>query len=488
MSNTQESSDVSKTGRGTVFMLAARIVFLGAGFIVSIILARGLGPADFGVYGVVMSLLLWIEMVLAAGIPNATTKAIHDYPDDLRNIEISAQILVVSWGLLLFTVCWFLAPSLALWLNIDSGAMLFRLAVLDVPLMAIYLAYQGILNGRRMFGLLSAGLIIHTTTKLVGILVLLGIGLSVAGALVAHIVATVIVLIVMFWRYPLKATRPSFEIIRQVLAFALPMGGYLIALQVLLGVGLWLLKALDSGAAESAGHYVAALNVTRIFLVIPSVMSVVLFSSLAWALARSDSRKVRDFIEGATRFGLVLLVPGCTLVFIDADAIMVLLFSELYGEGGKILKYQTVAFGAVAFFDIIAHALMAAGALWKSAVIVVGLIPVVIGLSWYLIGEMSGVGAAMALAIAMCTAVAIGSVLTARQFGTLVKLSTAIRVTVATSIVGYASTEITVTGLLLVVKLGALLATYLLILALLGEITRRDLKPFAVWAKWPRLA
>jgi len=464
-------------------MLAARMVFLGAGFFVSIILARGLGPADFGVYGVVMSLLLWIEMVLAAGIPNATTKAMHDYPEDSRSIEISAQMLVVSWGLLLFTVVWFLAPSLAQWLNIESGKTLFRLAVLDVPLMAIYLAYQGILNGRRMFGLLSAGLIIHTTAKLAGILLLLSIGLSISGALVAHIVATVVVLIVMFLRYPLKLTRPSFHIVRRVLAFALPMGGYLIALQVLLGVGLWLLKALDTESAESAGYYVAALNVTRIFLVIPSVMSVVLFTSLAWALAKSDDRKARDFIEGATRFGLVLLVPGCTLVFIDSSAIMVLLFSEAYSAGGKILEYQTVAFGSMALFDILAHALMAAGALWKSAAIVVVLIPVVIGLSWYLIGEMSGVGAAMALAIAMCAATAIGAVLTIRQFGTLVRPATAIRVIVATSIIAYASTVISAAGLLLVVKLGALLVVYLIILALLGEITRRDLKPFAVWSK-----
>jgi O-antigen/teichoic acid export membrane protein len=162
---------------------------------------------------------------------------------------------------------------------------------------------------------------------------------------------------------------------------------------------------------------------------------------------------------------------------------MVLLFSEAYSAGGKILEYQTVAFGSMALFDILAHALMAAGALWKSAAIVVVLIPVVIGLSWYLIGEMSGVGAAMALAIAMCAATAIGAVLTIRQFGTLVRPATAIRVIVATSIIAYASTVISAAGLLLVVKLGALLVVYLIILALLGEITRRDLKPFAVWSK-----
>lgn len=309
-------------------MLVARIVFLATGFFVSIVLARGLGPAEFGVYGVIMSLLLGIEMVLAAGIPNATTKVLHDYPDDSQHVEITAQLLLVTWAVLLFVVCWVAAPTLAQWFKVPSGTPLFRLAALDIPLMAVYLGYQGILNGRRMFGLLSVGLTIHTTTKFLGILILLGLGLSVAGALIAHVVATVVVLVVLLLRYPISFATPSSRIVRVMLGLALPMGGYLIALQVLLGIGLWLLKASEFDLVESAGYYVAALNVTRIFMVIPSVMSVVLFTSLAWALSRSDQRKVRDFVQGATRFGLVLLVPGCTLVVIDAEGIMVLLFSE----------------------------------------------------------------------------------------------------------------------------------------------------------------
>ena len=384
---------------------------------------------------------------------------------------------------IIFVVCWFAAPALAQWFNISSGTTLFRLAILDIPLMAIYLGYQGILNGRRMFGLLSAGLIIHTTTKLLGILILLGLGLSVSGALIAHIVATAVVLAILAVRYPIGLSAPSSRIVRVMLRLALPMGGYLIALQVLLGVGLWLLKALEVNMAESAGYYVAALNVTRIFLVIPSVISVILFTSLAWALSRSDHRKVRDFVQGATRFGLVLLVPGCTLVMIDAEAIMVLLFSDLYRAGGTILRYQAVAFSAVAFFDILFHALMAGGALWKSAAIVVGLIPVVVTLSWILMETMGGAGAALALAIAMSAATLIASVLTIRRYGTLVRMATVMRVTAATAVIGLISVYVSADGIWLVPKLAALLGVYLILLVLLREIGRDDLKPFAVWVR-----
>ena len=477
------SAGATETSRGTVWMLVARMVFLATGFVVSIILARGLGPAEFGVYGVIMSLLLWIEMVLAAGIPNATTKVLHDHPGESRSIESSAQLLLLAWALLLFAVCWFTAPTLARWFNIPDGANLFRLAVLDIPLMSVYLAYQGILNGRRMFGALSAGLIIHTTTKLLGILVLVALGLSVAGALVAHVAATVVVLVVLVARFRAPVTSPSSKSLKAMLGLALPMGGYLIVSQVLLAIGLWMLKALQADAVEDAGYYVASMNLTRIFMVIPSVVSVVLFTSLAWALARSDQRKVRDFLQGATRFGLVLLVPGCTLVVIDAENIMVLLFSELYRDGGNILRYQSIAFGAAAFFDILVHALMAAGALWKSAATVILLLPVLVALSWFLIDAMGGDGAALALAVTMSMAAIVAAVLTYRQFGYLVSFATVVRVAVATAVVGVVSTYVPAAGLMLVVKLGALLGVYLVVLALLREIGREDLKPFAVWAR-----
>jgi O-antigen/teichoic acid export membrane protein len=190
------------------------------------------------------------------------------------------------------------------------------------------------------------------------------------------------------------------------------MGSYLIVSQVLIGVGLWMLKAIQAEAVEAAGYYVASLNLTRIFMVIPSVVSVVLFTSLAWALSRSDERKVRDFLQGATRFGLVLLIPGCTLVVIDAEGIMVLLFSELYRGGENILRYLSIAFGSMAFFDILVNALMAAGAFWKSVTTVIVILPVLVALSWYLIGYMGADGAALALAITMVTAALVASVVT----------------------------------------------------------------------------
>jgi hypothetical protein len=57
------------------------------------------------------------------------------------------------------------------------------------------------------------------------------------------------------------------------------------------------------------------------------------------------------------------------------------------------------------------------------------------------------------------------------------------RVIVAAAVVGLISIYIPAEGLALVVKLGGLLGLYLVVLVLLREIGREDLKPFAVWQK-----
>ena len=136
-----------------------------------------------------------------------------------------------------------------------------------------------------------------------------------------------------------------------------------------------------------------------------------------------------------------------------------------------------------AFFDILVHALMAAGALWKSVTTVLVLLPLLVTLSWFLIGSMGADGAALALAISMSIAALVASVLTFRQFGFLVRLSTVTRVIVASAVVGLVSMNVPADGIALVVKLTVLLGLYLAILVLLREIGRDDLRPFAVWAK-----
>ena len=209
--------------------------------------------------------------------------------------------------------CWAAAPAVAELFRIPGGTRLFRLAILDIPLATMYIAYQGTLTGRRLFGPLSASQAVFGIAKLAGVSILVMVGLSVASALVANAVATLAVLAYLFARFPPAGFWPQRRLVKQLISLAIPMGMYLLAMQVLLRLDLWSLKRLWEGSGDVVGQYVAALNLSRLLVVIPAVQSGVLFASISWATVRNDEGGARSHIREATRFAMILAVPACVI-------------------------------------------------------------------------------------------------------------------------------------------------------------------------------
>ena len=44
------------------------------GYVVAVLLARGLGPVAYGSYGVIMAVLIWLEQSARHAVPAATAK------------------------------------------------------------------------------------------------------------------------------------------------------------------------------------------------------------------------------------------------------------------------------------------------------------------------------------------------------------------------------------------------------------------------------
>jgi O-antigen/teichoic acid export membrane protein len=472
---------VSVLTKGTVQLVASRAGSMVCGYVIAVILARELGPLEYGVYGVIMSALLWIEMAGSAGITGATARLIPQYDNQASAIEQTATALLLAISLLLFLLGWMLAPAFAHQFKISEGSMLFRLAILDLPFNAIYLSYQGLLHGYRRFGTLSVGVAIYSATKLFGILALTQIGLSVSAALLVNVLATVGVLAYLLLKVPLKGLRPKYSLARSMLRLALPMGIYLASLQVLLSVDLWSLKSLWTGPGEVIGVYVAALNVSKALTVVPATLSGVLFASLSWALAQSDKVKVQTCILGAARLACIALFPVCALLVLHAEPLMALLFSRTYAGGGDYLAIQVVAFGLLGFFDLYYQALMAAGKQKQAAAILLALIPTALLFNVSFIPAFGAVGAALSLALTIGLGTIIGGIYVYRSLGCLIQLSTVIRVAGATLLMTITSTQVDITGPWLILKLALLSALYVFFLVLVKETTWRELKTFVPW-------
>src|SRR5580765_3083122 len=50
---------LGRIGQGTMQIMMGRMVLFAAGYFVAMLLARRLGPADYGAYGIILSVVLW---------------------------------------------------------------------------------------------------------------------------------------------------------------------------------------------------------------------------------------------------------------------------------------------------------------------------------------------------------------------------------------------------------------------------------------------
>jgi len=480
--NNIENTASGAAARGTVHLLIGRVYFMAAGYVIAVVLARGLGPAAYGIYGLIMSLLLWFEAASDFGIQRATIKLIAE-SDDSQAVARTAAACLLVVTTLLFAACWVAAPMIAQSLDIENGAWLFRIAILDIPVKGFYIAYQGIMQGYRRFGTLSLALIFYSTAKLGGISLLLVIGISVESALIVNVLATVAALAFLVTRYRPGIAFASSAVVRSLLRLALPIGLYIIANRFVLSSHLWSLKWMGQVPDETVGLYVAAWTVAQLPTVVTFVITGVLLASLAGALAKNDTELAQRYLQSAVRFVFIVLLPMCALGALDAKPIMEFIFSAEYSGGGYFLALLLCAYGLFALLDTLMHAMLAAGQQRRVAAVQFALVPVAFLANYVFISRFDGDGAAIALLSTVIAGVVVAIWWAGRTYGSLVNLATVARTALATLLVCVISWFWEVSGFAVLLKLSCLVIIYGGALLLLRELGPSDLRALAVWKK-----
>jgi O-antigen/teichoic acid export membrane protein len=469
-----------RAASGQAQILLARCVFVIGGMVVSVVLARGLGPAQLGAYGVLMTLLTWIEMTIGGGMPGATTKVLADNPDDAAAVEQTSRLLCLAMGLSLFVIGWLAAPALAALLQMPDGAWLFRLTFADAPLMAAFYAAQGMLFGRRRFALYAAALILMMLVKLGGVLLLLAIGLGLAGAMIAHLASTAATLVFVLVRMPPCRAAPRLGLARAMLQVALALVSYGFALQVLTNLNLWQLKSLTPAESIAAGLFVAALNIARVLTVIPSAISGVVFTSVSHAMAARDDPAAARHVQDGLRYTLLLAAPAVALLVADAAPIIHLLFGAPYDPATPVLRALVVVFALIALFDVLCQARMAAGRGGRVPGLVMVMALVAMGAGWLLIPAAEATGAALAQLLPLLLGALLAALLAVRRFGRILALWPALRILAMAVATGILATLLPGEGLWVLPELALCGLAYLAGLALLGELRREDLAAFGI--------
>jgi O-antigen/teichoic acid export membrane protein len=467
----------------TLQLFSGRIALFVFGYPIAIILARELGPAQYGVYGIILSVLTWIEHSGRFGISDAVTKLVAENEASERRATVEGTGLTLLLGvyLLLFAACWCAAPSVARLFQIPEATGLFRLAFLDIPFSGVYFAYQGILGGRRAFGALSVGMVVYGLTKVVGILVCLLLGMSIFLVLIINTLATVAALAVLTSRVSPMRLRVALPQVKIIVQLAVPIGLYVVVLLILSNLDFWSLKIIGGVPDEVIGIYAAGLNVARLPDLASSAMSDVLFASAAIILTAGDREARQHYIQDAGRLLLLGLLPLTLLFALTAEELLTFLYTGAYSTGAPALALQVFALALFGIARTYSGMLIARGSPYLATGLACLAIPLAVGLNLVLVPPFGAVGAATSLILtALFTTLTTGMVL-ARQYGSLIRFSSLLRGLTAAAVMAALSPYIILTGPWLALKYALLLGIYGVVLLLLREFDEHDLSGLPLW-------
>jgi O-antigen/teichoic acid export membrane protein len=476
------ASPMRRTADGTVWLSLAQLLLIPTGFVITVFLTRRLGPRDYGLFTLVAVLMSWVEMMTAALFERTTIKFVGQ-AEDWGPVGTAVLRLYLTIGFGSMLLLWILASPIAKLLNEPVLAAYVRLYALGVPLFCLSRAHTDVLVGLGQFRRRAFTVAAYWMGRLLLIVALVGVGLSVAGAIVGSICADLIVLIVArFYVRPRLLGRSAFPV-RRLWGYAVPLFLFALSLRLFSKIDLFALKALG-GTAAQAGVYGAAQSLTRLPGIFVGALSPLLLSTMSGALPAGQDRLARRMARDAMRVVLFLLpVGGITAG--AASEIVRFVFGPQYASTAPLLAL--LIFGALgaAMISVTTAILTAADRPGWTFALMGPLLLLAIGGHLALIPRLGAVGAALVTTFVAALGGLGGVLAVHRLLRVLPPLGSALRSVVICALAyGLASLWPTA-GILLLVKLGAIALVVVLAFWLSGEFSRNEIALVRSMVRWP---
>lgn len=356
-------------------VFAAEALIFPTGLVTVAFLTRWLGADNYGVFSLAALVVGWLQWGTVSILSRSTILSIRAAAD-WKPLASRILQLHLAVGVLGAALLWLAAPLMARALSLPSLSFYLRLFALDVPMFVYAHGHRNITTGLGSFGHRARIVATRWIARMVLILLLVGLGLSITGAIVASIGASALELLVArrYDRAPLFA-RPAISS-RPFLTATVPLVVAALSLRGLQDADLFALKALGASSAE-AGIYAAARNLSLATNVFAAAFAPLILSTLVRLVREGDLDHARDMSRDALRL-VLLLVPFAALVAGASDGIVRLVFGTDFAAAGPLLSRLIFAGIAVAVMAVGGAILIAGGRLDRPARILASLLPLTV--------------------------------------------------------------------------------------------------------------
>ncbi len=350
---------------GATRVFLADALILPTGILTVVFLTRRLGPDGFGSFTVVSAIILWIEASINTIFHRPTLKFVADSKDWM---PVGATIVWLHFRVSLFATLfvWLLTPSIAKLLRQETLSSYLWLFSLDIPLAGLADAHRNLLVGIGGFRQRAFSSTVRWMGRLLLIVALVELGLSVPGAILGNIGASLIELTIarVYIRPPLltiiKVTLPNFW------HYLWPLVLFSVSVALFSKLDLLALKMLG-GTANQAGIYAAAQTLAVVPEIFAMSFSPLLLSTLSRLISAGDASQAMDISSDAMRLVIVLL-PFAGMAAGMSHEIVDFVFGPLFRPAAPLSSL--LIFGALAMVMVaIATAILTAAGKPKWALV-----------------------------------------------------------------------------------------------------------------------
>jgi O-antigen/teichoic acid export membrane protein len=418
-------------------------------------------------------MVMWIEFAISAFFMRPTIRFVGA-EDDPSAVAATAFRIRLAVDLAMVVLVWLTAPAVAAFLDEPEITTILRLFAFDIPIHGRARTQRDVLIGLGRHGRAALATSLRWVARLGLIVLLVQSGLSINGAVLASISASVIEALLSRTKLGVGIFGRLDFPVRRLLDYALPLFLASILMLLFQRLDLFMLKILGASTA-SVGAYAASQNAALVLGLIGSAVSPAVLSSVSRQRAAGDHDSARTIVRNGLR-AVVLLTPLVALLSASAPEIVPFLFGSGFEEGIPVLALLCLASLGIMFHVVANSVLTAAG---RPRLVLALLAPVPLSA---LIGHLMVIPrhGLIGAAAVTCGAALFGALLVliavARVWRTLPGPATTARVAATTAAVTLAAVSWTTPGPLVAVKLVVLGMGALLLLVLSGELEASEIR------------
>ncbi len=458
--------------RGLFFIVTAWTIWFVTGYIINIGLGRSLGPEMYGIYGTVMSVLLWFEIFIITGIPYAVQKFIASDEENAYSILWTAGFIQGIVILCLLCVSFFAAPLLAKIFKDSRLVLYFRIAFINILFYGIFYLLVSFQNGFQNFGRQAILFIIYSVVKLLFIFLsvlifhsLISIFIAMAGGpIIGSLVGAILIK---------NKKRHPFYNTKRLISFAFPVLIYSLVTNLFLYIDFWTVTVYLGKTVS--GYFFAASTIARIPYFFVLSLTTIMLPAISSKLASHSFQEVKSMIQSACRMLLLISVPVGILTTIYNRDIILILYQSAYEAGGAIVSVLIWGMIFLAFLLLLSTIINADHRPIISVCIVMIAIMVDVTLNIVLVPKYGAVGGAVATTIATALGFIISLVWIYKRFCVFIRGKTFMRVAIASLFIWVSSKVFIVHGPAILLLALVNVIFYGLILIIFREIKIDDI-------------